>query len=397
MPEKKKSSTKTPAKKLKSAAQASAEEKAYPENKSEKVSGSTASEHETASQMEVSVNQESGTDTPNDDDKKKKRICVEQVEKLLAEKEKVTPPVVRSGFSTRSIMIDMIIALMPCIIAAVYFFGYRVSVILFICTGLSALFEFLWCRLLNKPNSVGDLSCIVSGIILALSLPAGVPLWIPVLGTFFMVVFVKMCFGGLGQNFMNPAAAAKAFLMVMFPVYMLSFTAPSEELKLIDNIGAAQAVTPIAALEYAEGVGDMFSKLPGYLELYFGNVPGGVGETSVFAVLIGGIYLIFRRVLNWEIPALCFVVFSMLNFIFGHDVMYQLLAGGVVFSGVFMATDYTTSPVTRRGRVVYGVLLGVTAYLVRHHGGYPEGMCFAVIFCNVLSGFIDRVSSTKNA
>lgn len=388
MPEKKKNGAKASNKKVNSAAMSHAEESFAAEN------NASAQEHNLPENSDLS---HASAENIQTEETKKQCISVDEVQRLLSERGKLTSPVIRSAFSTRSIMIDVIIALMPCIIAAVYFFGYRVSVILFLCTGLSALFEFVWCKLAEKPNSVPDLSCIVSGIILALSLPAGVPLWIPVIGTFFMVVFVKMCFGGLGQNFMNPAAAAKSFLMVLFPLYMLSFTAPSEELKLIDNVGVTAAATPIAALEEAGGVIDMFSNLPGYLELYFGSVPGGAGETSVFAALLGGIYLIFRKVLNWEITAVYFVVFSMMNFIFGHDVMYQLLAGGVVFSGVFMATDYTTGPVTRRGRLIYGALLGITAYVVRNHGGYPEGVCFAVIFCNSLSSFIDSLCGTKNA
>lgn len=305
-----------------------------------------------------------------------------------------SPPHIRTNESTSTIMLDVIIALLPAIIAGTYYFGARAAVLV-ITTVLSALiFEHLWSVAFKKPTTVWDLSAIVSGIILALNLPVAVPLWLPVVGSFFMIIIVKMCFGGIGQNFMNPAAAARAFLMASWPVYMTTWVAPFAKLSFFATPDVISTATPLAIIKGTEAT----MQMPNILTLYFGRTGGSIGETSAFAILIGAVYLLYRGTINWKVPTFYVGTVAVLVYIFGGEglftgnVLYHIFSGGLLFGAVFMATDYTTSPVTAKGRIIFGIGLGILTVLIRFRGGYPEGVCYAILLMNILTPLIDKVT-----
>lgn len=301
-----------------------------------------------------------------------------------------SPPHIRSVDDTRTIMLDVIIALIPAILAGIYFFGYRAGVVVLITVAGSVLFEHLWCVMLGKESSVYDLSAVVSGVLLALCLPVTVPLWVPVVGAFFMIIFVKMCFGGLGQNFMNPALAARAFLLASWPMIMTTWVEPLKtKLYMFNNPDVVTSATPLALIKG----GVITAKLPSYIDMYFGSVGGCIGEVSAFALMLGGMYLLYRKVISWHIPITYMATVAALVWLLGGDPLYHLLAGGLMLGSIFMATDYVTSPITASGKLIFGVGLGGLTVLIRIAGGYPEGVCYSILLMNILVPFIDK--STK--
>jgi electron transport complex protein RnfD len=285
-------------------------------------------------------------------------------------------------------MFDVIIALLPPMIAGIYFFGYRVMVLLTIAILASVLSEWIWCKLQRVPNTVWDLSAVVSAIILVMNLPVTAPLWIPIVGSIFMIIIVKMCFGGLGQNFVNPAAAARIFLVVSFPAAMTKWVVPFTKL----DIFASQAITsatPLAIAKYGGG------ELPSIMSMYLGFTGGCIGETSVVAILIGFIYLLWRKVIKWDTTIAYLATVAAFMLVVGNNPVFHLFAGGLMFGAVFMATDYTTSPITARGRVIFGVGLGLLTGIIRVFGGYPEGVCLSILVMNVLTPLIDKIKPRR--
>lgn len=303
------------------------------------------------------------------------------------------PPHIGTANDTKNVMLDVIIALLPAMFAAVYFFGYRAALIVIISAGSSIAFEHLWSVIFKKPTTVWDLSCVVSGILLAFNMPVTVPLWLPVVGSFFMIVIVKMCFGGIGQNFLNPALAARAFLMASWPSFMTNFCNVGVKLNLAgqfldtNNIDALTYSTPLAVLKSGTDLSTVFRRY----DMFIGNIGGCLGETSALALIIGGAYLVLKKVINWEIPLTYIAVVSVLSYFTGYNPTYYVLAGGLMLGAIFMATDYTTTPMTRIGRVIFGAGCGVLTYMIRRWGGYPEGVSYAILIMNVVTPLIDKL------
>ena len=296
------------------------------------------------------------------------------------------PPHISTKDDVSTIMYDVILALMPAMIAGAYLFGYRAIIIVLISVLSSVAFEILWNKALNKQPSTNDLTAVVSGILLGFNMPVTVPLWMPVVGSFFMIIIVKMCFGGLGHNFMNPALAGRAFLMASWPAAMTRFVAPFSRLDIVDVTDAITSATPLSP-EFADNVSAW--------NLFLGNVGGCIGETSALALLIGGAYLLIRRIITWRIPVCYLATVAVLSALCGADVSVQLLSGGLMLGVIFMATDYTTSPVTPLGQIIYAVGCGVLTCVIRFAGGYPEGVSYSILLMNIATPLIDKLTPPK--
>ena len=296
------------------------------------------------------------------------------------------PPHISTKDDVSTIMYDVILALMPAMIVGTYLFGYRAIIIVLISVLSSVAFEILWNKALNKQPSTNDLTAVVSGILLGFNMPVTVPLWMPVVGSFFMIIIVKMCFGGLGHNFMNPALAGRAFLMASWPAAMTRFVAPFSRLDIVDVTDAITSATPLSP-EFADNVSAW--------NLFLGHVGGCIGETSALALLIGGAYLLIRRIITWRIPVCYLATVAVLSALCGADVSVQLLSGGLMLGAIFMATDYTTSPVTPLGQIIYAVGCGVLTCVIRFAGGYPEGVSYSILLMNIATPLIDKLTPPK--
>ncbi len=285
---------------------------------------------------------------------------------------------------TSNIMLNVCIALVPAIIAAYIFFGLRALLLTAVCVGCCVLFEFLCRKIMKRENTIADLSAVVTGIILALNLPVTLPLWMAAIGSFVAIVIVKQLFGGLGQNFANPAITARIVLMVSFPAAMTHWVTPFFWRETAD------AVTSATPLALGEG-----SALPSYLDLFLGNVGGCMGETCALALLIGGLYLAARRIISLAAPVSFIGVLALLSFISGEDPLYQILAGGVFLGAFFMATDYATTPISTKGKIVFGIGCGIITFVIRRFGSFPEGVSFSILLMNVLTPYIEQLTRTK--
>ena len=302
-------------------------------------------------------------------------------------------PHVRARMTTAKIMELVAIALLPTAFAGVYNFGFRALAVLIVSTGAAVLAEWLYDHFMHKPNTITDFSAVVTGLLLGLNMPASIPLWIPALGSVFAIIIVKQLFGGLGQNFMNPALAARCFLMISFAGKMTDFSVSDSFRGVVDGVTGA---TPLAALKdhgFVEG-----ASVP-VKNLFLGNIQGTIGETSVAAILIGVVILLAYKVISLRIPLTyigSFAVFVILYMLFsgkGLNMNYlftELFGGGLMLGAWFMATDYVTSPITVKGQYVYGVCLGVLTGIFRIFGASAEGVSYAIIFCNLLVPQIER-------
>ena len=289
-------------------------------------------------------------------------------------------PHIHCGRSTGGIMRDVLIALLPATIAGIYIFGIRSLLVVAVCLGCSIAFEELFCLITKREETIGDCSAAVTGLLLALNLPANIPLWQCVVGSFFAIIVVKCLFGGIGYNLVNPAITARVFMLVAFDaVARPAF--PS-------GIDAVSSATPLAA-----------EKMPSLMTLFLGNHGGAIGETCAAALLLGGIYLIVRRVITWHIPVVFIGSVFVLSYLLGgFDPTYALsltLSGGVFIGAIFMATDYVTSPATTFGKIVFGFGAALITCLIRFYGGYPEGVSFAILFMNILNPYISSWTSRK--
>ncbi|MCR5848351.1 MAG: RnfABCDGE type electron transport complex subunit D [Lachnospiraceae bacterium] len=291
-------------------------------------------------------------------------------------------PHVRDGMSTRSIMLAVVIALLPTTIFGIINFGYHALLVVLVSVGVSVLAEFIMCKILKKPVSVGDCSAIVTGLLLALNLPAGFPLWMTALGACFAIVVVKMLFGGLGQNFMNPALGARCFLVISFAKYMTNF-----------ECDAYTGATPLAIVK-AGGEVNIF-------DMVIGRTAGTIGETSMIAIVLGACFLIALGIIDLKIPGSYLISFTIFILIFsgrGFDLNYlcaQLAGGGLMLGAFFMATDYVTRPITKKGQFLFGILLGILTGLFRVFGPSAEGVSFAIIFGNLLVPLIEKITLPK--
>ncbi|MDO4269058.1 MAG: RnfABCDGE type electron transport complex subunit D [Eubacteriales bacterium] len=289
-------------------------------------------------------------------------------------------PHVRSHENTQNIMMDVAIAMLPATAFGVFQFGFHALLVLIVTIAACVLSEYVFEKITKRTCTVRDFSAVVTGMILALNMPPEIPLWIPVLGSVFAIVVVKQLYGGLGQNFMNPALAARCFLLISFTGKMSTFT--------LDGWSGA---TPLAVLK-SGGTVDVAA-------MFFGKIPGTIGEVSVVALLIGAAYLVYRQVITLRIPVTYILTTAVFVFIFGqHDLTYvlaQVCGGGLIFGAFFMATDYVTSPITPAGQIVFGILLGVLTGLFRIFGGSAEGVSYAIIISNLLVPLIERVTLPK--
>ena len=297
-------------------------------------------------------------------------------------------PHVRCGVSTKNLMYDVAIAMLPATIWGVMQFGIY-SLIVVVATVLSCvLSEYLFETLMHKPVTISDGSALVTGMILGLNMPPAIPLWMPILGGVFAIIVVKQLFGGLGQNFMNPALGARCFLLISFTSQMTTF--------VYDGVTGA---TPLALLKSGKAVNSM--------DMLIGTIPGTIGETSVIAIIIGAIFLILMGIIDLRIPGTYIVTFVIFIGIFGHfqnpavgffDAQYitaHLCGGGLMLGAWFMATDYVTCPITPKGQYVYGILLGILTGLFRLFGGSAEGVSYAIIISNLIVPLIERVTLPK--
>ncbi|MBQ5446523.1 MAG: RnfABCDGE type electron transport complex subunit D [Lachnospiraceae bacterium] len=295
-------------------------------------------------------------------------------------------PHVRDKISTSRIMIDVLISLLPASAFGIYNFGIRAFVVILVTMVSCVLAEFLFNMVLKKDQTIYDCSALVTGLLLALNLPVSIPLWIAVIGSFFAIVVVKMVFGGLGQNFMNPALGARCFMLLSFTGQMTKFT--------LDGVTTA---TPLYMVKH----GEKFS----VMKMIIGTHAGTIGETSVIALLLGAIYLIIRRLIDVKIPLFYIGTFGVLTCIYaishGNDmtfVLQELCGGGLLLGAFFMATDYVTSPITKNGRIVFGICLGLLTFafrLLATENAAPEGVSYAIIISNLFVPIIERFTLPK--
>ena len=284
-------------------------------------------------------------------------------------------PHVRSNETTQSIMVDVAIAMLPATAFGVFQFGLHALLVLIVTIAACVLSEYVFEKITKRPCTISDFSAVVTGMILALNMPPEIALWIPALGGVFAIIVVKQLYGGLGQNFMNPALAARCFLLISFPGQMSAFT--------LDGWTGA---TPLAVLKAGESV-DVAA-------MFIGKIPGTIGEVSVIALLIGAAYLVVKKVISLRIPVTYILTTAVFVFIFGQQdlnyVLAHLCGGGLIFGAFFMATDYVTSPITPKGQIVFGILLGILTGLFRIFGGSAEGVSYAIIISNLLVPLIER-------
>ncbi|MEE1184694.1 MAG: RnfABCDGE type electron transport complex subunit D [Acutalibacteraceae bacterium] len=280
--------------------------------------------------------------------------------------------------TTSGIMLDVIIALAPAAIYGCILFGIRALLLIFTCIISAVLAEYIWCKLLKKPVSIGDLSAVVTGLLLAMNLSSAVPIWIAAIGSAVAIIVVKQMFGGLGFNFANPAITARIVLLVSFPSYMAEFLEPV----MYDAVTSA---TPLVR----EAGAYTFN------ELFFGMHGGCIGETSAFLLIVGGLYLILRRVINPIIPV-CFIgTVALFSLIFGENVIQQVFGGGLILGAIFMATDYTTSPTTNKGKLIFGIGCGLLTFVIRRFASLPEGVSSSILLMNILVPYINKATLTK--
>jgi len=294
-------------------------------------------------------------------------------------------PHIHGANNIRKIMLDVIIALMPASIGAIYFFGLSALVEIVSSVAFSVLFEYLWNKAIKKENTTGDLSAVVTGLLLALTLPSGVPLWMVMIGDAFAIVVVKCFYGGIGQNFVNPALAARAFLLACWPVAMTSFESPNDFLRLFNSgVDAVSGPTPLAVIKEGGTNYDL-------INLFFGYIPGSIGEVSAFLLLIGGAYLLLRKVISVVIPATYIIAVGVFGILFtDYGFLFNILSGGIILAGFFMATDYTTSPVSKKGQFIYAIGAALITSVIRSFGGYPEGITYAILIMNIATPLIDK-------
>ncbi len=304
-------------------------------------------------------------------------------------------PILRTPRGTRQIMLDVIIGLIPALAVAVYMFGANVVLLLAVSIVSCVFFEWGYRKLMKKNSTVGDLSAVVTAILLVCVLPSEAKWWMVVIGSFFSVVVVKQLYGGIGKNFLNPALAGRAFLTAAYAGYMTVWAVPSV---LSGAVDAATMATPLSYL-YS---GQPLPEHMGLGSIFLGGIPGSVGEISTLAVLIGGLWLLARKVISWRIPVSFIGSVAVLCLIFGHEgygrfdwMLLNVCSGGLLLGAFFMATDYSTSPVTLKGQLVFGLGCGVLTVLIRYFGSYPEGVSYAILIMNCCTWGVDKLTRPR--
>ena len=305
-------------------------------------------------------------------------------------------PHVHSPITTRDIMRDVLIALLPALIGSVFFFGPRALMVTLVSAGAAVFFEWLWCKLLKQNDKTYDLSAMVTGALLAFVCPPTIPYWMIILGDAFAIVLVKMLFGGIGKNIVNPALAGRAF-MFSWPVAMSTWVKVGlkNAVPVVGKVDIVTAATPLASMHGKEGF--INPEAGSILDMFLGNVGGCIGETSALLLLVGFAYLLMRKVITPRIPLAYLGTVAVLAFLFplGNDrflwTAAQLFSGGLMLGAIFMATDYVTSPLTKLGQIVYGIGCGVLTITIRYFGGYNEGVSYAILIMNCCVVLLDRV------
>jgi electron transport complex protein RnfD len=295
------------------------------------------------------------------------------------EKLTVSPsPHIRDNISTSKIMTHVLIALMPALIMSGFIFGGRALILCGFCTLTAMIWERLCNLVMKRPNSTGDLSAAVTGLLLAFNLPVTLPFWMAAIGTFVSIVIVKQLFGGIGQNFANPAIVGRIVLMLSFTGEMTTWAVP-----FYDNSDVVTSATPLV------------TKSAEYSELFIGTVGGCLGEVSAIALLIGGLYLVAMKIITPHTPLAFIGTVYVFSFLAGEDPLYQILAGGVMLGAIFMATDYVTTPITGKGKIIFGIGCGIITCVIRFYANYAEGVSFSILIMNILTPYINMITEKK--
>ena len=304
-------------------------------------------------------------------------------------------PHMRTKDTISSIMLDVIIALMPATFAGIYFFGYKAVLVILTSVAASVLAEYTYQRIMKKPISTGDLSAVVTGLLLALNLPVTIPLWMAAIGAAFAIVIVKQLYGGLGKNFMNPALAARCFMMISWAGCMTAFVKPFAGY----GADALSSATPLAILK-----GTSNDSLPSLLNCFLGVKAGCIGETSGAMLLLGFLYLLVKRVIDFRIPLFYIATFTILMYLFGTNntggsqeffTVMHIFNGGLLLGAIFMATDFVTTPTTHLGRIIFGIGCGFLTFAIRKFGSYAEGVSFSILLMNLVAPIIERYTVIK--
>ena len=306
-------------------------------------------------------------------------------------------PHIRTEEDTQSIMFDVIVALFPALLMAILNFGPRALTLTAFSVTACVFFECLYRTVMRKPQTIGDLSCVVTGMLLAYVCPVHTPYWMMLIADFFAIVLVKQLFGGIGCNFVNPALAGRAALLASYAGVMTSWPDPSLTHPAIFGLpaDAVTCATPLAMLKSGS-----LTELAGKYDIttmFVGGIPGSLGEVSAFAILLGGAYLIWRKVISWHTPAAYIATVAVLTFLFPRNgagnldwMLYNVLGGGLMLGAIFMATDYATSPVTKKGQLIFGAGCGLFTVMIRYFGSYNEGVCYSIMVMNLFVPLIDR-------
>lgn len=291
-------------------------------------------------------------------------------------------PHLRTKTKTKNIMLDVIIAMLPIVVASVFIFGFRTLLVIATSVASCVIFEHFFCLIVKKGSTVYDLSAVVTGMLLAFNLPVEIPLWMVIIGSFFAIVIAKQLFGGIGQNFVNPALLARVVMLASFASAMTTWTFD----------GAVTSATPLALI--AKGDAVSLIKLPTELDLFLGLRAGCLGETCILAIIIGFIYLLVKKVINPIIPLSFIGTTAILSLVFYKDipVLVSIMSGGIFLGAVFMATDYTTSPTTNLGKLIFGIGCGVLTMVIRRYASSVEGVSYAILFMNLLVPYIDKLT-----
>jgi len=294
-------------------------------------------------------------------------------------------PHIHSGRSTTKIMLDVIIALLPTTIAGVIIFGLSSIAVIFTCIATCVACEFLFNLIVKKTQTIKDLSAIVTGLLLALNLPANIKIWQAIIGSVFAIIIVKCLFGGIGKNLVNPAITARVFMLISFPAYMSKASMP------LSNVDAVSSATPLEQISSGN--------TPSLVTLLIGNHGGTIGEVCAVALLLGGVYLIIKRVITWHLPVAfigsAFAFTFLFNGFNAYNALAMILSGGLLLGAIFMATDYVTSPSTAWGKVIFGVGAAFISVVIRFWGNYPEGVSFGILLMNILTPYIDIWTKRK--
>lgn len=296
-------------------------------------------------------------------------------------------PHIEDGATTSKIMAHIIIALLPALVVSTIVFGYGAILMTVVCVVFCVFFEFIFQRIRKRASTVNDLSAVVTGVLLSMNLPVTLPYWQAIIGCFVAIVVGKQLFGGIGSNFINPALLGRVVLLVSFPQTMTNWIIPNQGFTNVDGVTGA---TPLG--EFTKG---NLEALPSNMDMLLGGIGGSLGETGALVILIGGIFLIARRIITPETPIAFLGTMVLVSLIAGVDPIFQILAGGAMLGAFFMATDYSSSPLTFKGKIIFGIGCGLITMLVRLFGAYPEGVSFAIIFMNILTPHINRLAGTK--